>query len=334
MFERFFGTSKPIRNRIRKRPAGTYLLHRESLEGRTLLATVAVQVGAYHFSPSVLTIQLGDTVNWIWTNGGHSTTSVAGQAESWDSGVLSPPLNYPHTFTHLGTFNYDSSVSTDVSFTGQITVVPADSMLVSISLTPSSPNIGIGATQQFTATGTFADQSTQDLTSEVAWSSTSPTVATISSTGLATANAAGTSTITASLGNISNATVLTVSEPETPAPPTTPTPAPAPILESEPAIFAGKGHTRTLTGFMLNFSAALDASGADDVAHYQVVQAGKSKGKASVGVPVLSARYDPSNNSVSLLLHKFNAKKPGTLTITGLTGISGTPVATIVRVVK
>jgi hypothetical protein len=54
-----------------------------------------------------------------------------------------------------------------------------------------------------TATGTFSDGTTQDLTMDVTWSSGTPGVATISnvagSEGLATSVAIGTTTITATL---------------------------------------------------------------------------------------------------------------------------------------
>ena len=64
--------------------------------------------------------------------------------------------------------------------------------LVSIEVTPADPSIANGTTQQFTATGTYTDASTQDLTAAVTWSSSDEGVATISnaggSEGLATAS--------------------------------------------------------------------------------------------------------------------------------------------------
>ncbi len=82
--------------------------------------------------------------------------------------------------------------------------------LSSIAVTPGNPSIPKGTTQQFTATGTYSDGSTQNLTSTVAWSSSNTTVATINSTGLATAVGAGSTTIQASSGSISGSTTLTV----------------------------------------------------------------------------------------------------------------------------
>ncbi len=89
--------------------------------------------------------------------------------------------------------------------------------LQSITVTPASPSIPIGAAQQFTATGLFTDKSTENITSQVAWASATPSVATISATtGRASALAMGTSSITASLDGITGSTVLTVMTHTTP----------------------------------------------------------------------------------------------------------------------
>ena len=83
--------------------------------------------------------------------------------------------------------------------------------LVSIAVSPGNPELAEEVTGQFTATGTFADHSTQDITDLVNWASATPTVATISGTGLATAVVPGTSAITASVAGVTSpADTLTV----------------------------------------------------------------------------------------------------------------------------
>ncbi len=85
--------------------------------------------------------------------------------------------------------------------------------LVSIAIAPSEVTISSGGTQQFVATGTFSNNSTQVLQS-VIWSSSNTAVATISNDesnrGVALAVASGNSTITASAGSVSGSAVLTV----------------------------------------------------------------------------------------------------------------------------
>jgi len=52
-------------------------------------------------------IEAGDTVRWILDTGVHSSKSAAGQAESWDSTIMTVGgSTYDHTFTNVGTFNY------------------------------------------------------------------------------------------------------------------------------------------------------------------------------------------------------------------------------------
>jgi uncharacterized protein YjdB len=85
--------------------------------------------------------------------------------------------------------------------------------LFSIAVTPSDPSVAIGGTEQFTATGTYGNNSTANLTTQVQWSSGNTSVATIVSGqngGLATAVASGNSTITATLGTVSGSTNLNV----------------------------------------------------------------------------------------------------------------------------
>jgi trimeric autotransporter adhesin len=88
---------------------------------------------------------------------------------------------------------------------------PSATTLVAIQVTPSNPSVQLGGTQQFTATGTFGDSSSQNLTSSVTWTSSATNVASINSSGLATAAATGTTTITAAESGISGLTTLTIS---------------------------------------------------------------------------------------------------------------------------
>jgi hypothetical protein len=97
---------------------------------------------------------------------------------------------------------------------GSSATPPAPSLLsIAIAATPTT--VAVGATLQFTATGTYSDKSTQTLTGAATWSSSSSSVATISnssnSPGLATAAAAGSTSIVATKGTITSpAVTLTV----------------------------------------------------------------------------------------------------------------------------
>ena len=133
------------------------------------------------------------------------------------AGVNNPPLHALQNglsggngiYASAGTFPTSSYLSSnywvDVSYTPTSSVA-----LNSVTVTPANPTMQVGQTLQFTATGNYSDNSTQDITSQVTWSSTKPAAATINSSGLATAVAGGSLSIIATAGVLSGSTGLTV----------------------------------------------------------------------------------------------------------------------------
>ncbi len=87
--------------------------------------------------------------------------------------------------------------------------------LSSISLSPQNSTIAKGATQQFTAKGTYSDGSMHDITSQVTWTSLNQTIASMSTStvGLASGAAQGDATVKASVGAINDTTTLHVLNP-------------------------------------------------------------------------------------------------------------------------
>ncbi|MBU4143154.1 Ig-like domain-containing protein, partial [Patescibacteria group bacterium] len=73
-----------------------------------------------------------------------------------------------------------------------------------------NPSLPLGNTVQFTASGSYSDGTTLNITAQVTWSSSNTSVATVNNSGLATAMATGTATITATSGSISGNTTLTI----------------------------------------------------------------------------------------------------------------------------
>jgi hypothetical protein len=84
------------------------------------------------------------------------------------------------------------------------------SSLVSITVTPANASLDLGANLQFTATGTYSDNSTKDLTSAATWSSSNKAIATIVAEGLATSISVGSTVITATSGTISGNATMSV----------------------------------------------------------------------------------------------------------------------------
>lgn len=88
-------------------------------------------------------------------------------------------------------------------------------VLRTIVITPTHSVCATDTNWQFTATGTYSDRSTQDLTASVTWTSSDTNVATIDdlvNKGLATPVSVGQTTITAALGSISGTTTLAIKD--------------------------------------------------------------------------------------------------------------------------
>jgi hypothetical protein len=72
------------------------------------------------------------------------------------------------------------------------------------------PDFQIGETDQFKATAVYSDSSVKDVTASTAWSSTDTNIATVNSTGLVTAVAAGTVSILAAFSGRSASLMIRV----------------------------------------------------------------------------------------------------------------------------
>lgn len=90
---------------------------------------------------------------------------------------------------------------------------PAPISVASVTVSPTSPSVTVAGTAQFTATAKDSNGNAVNGAS-FTWSSSNTAIATISSTGLATGIAAGTTNITATAGGSTSTPVtLTVTVP-------------------------------------------------------------------------------------------------------------------------
>jgi uncharacterized protein YjdB len=115
------------------------------------------------------------------------------------------------TSVAAGTTTITAAMS-GVSASATLTVTSA--VLVAIDVTPSTLSLANGTSTSVTATGRFSDGSTQDMTDQVSWQSSSSSIATVSSSvpnnGLVAAMGVGSATITATLGSVSGTVSISV----------------------------------------------------------------------------------------------------------------------------
>ena len=140
------------------------------------------------------------------------TTSVTWSSTAQNVATISNTAGSNGLATSVGSGS--TTIQASLNDVNGSTTLMVSQTLVSIGVTPMNPTIVLGSTEQFTATGTYSDQSMQDLTNSVTWGSTSQGIATISnsagSNGLATSAGVGSTTISATIGSIAGTTKLTV----------------------------------------------------------------------------------------------------------------------------
>jgi plastocyanin len=77
------------------------------LASPSLAADFGVGVeSTFEFAPKTQTVAVGDTVTWNFNDGGHSTTSLPGQPDKWDSDVKDKGAVFQHTFSRPGKYQY------------------------------------------------------------------------------------------------------------------------------------------------------------------------------------------------------------------------------------
>jgi hypothetical protein len=91
-----------------------------------------------------------------------------------------------------------------------LTVGTSTKTLSSIAVTPSDPSVAVGSKEQFTATAKYSDGSTANVTSTAIWMAANTGVATITSGGLATGVATGSTQVTATLSGVTGSDAISV----------------------------------------------------------------------------------------------------------------------------
>jgi uncharacterized protein YjdB len=104
--------------------------------------------------------------------------------------------------------------ATYAGFSATATLTVTNAVMTSITVTPATTTLPIGAKLGFVATAGYSDGTTRDVTALASWTSSTTSVAQVSDAGTtrgqATALAAGTTTITATYSGLSGKATLTV----------------------------------------------------------------------------------------------------------------------------
>ncbi|MBA2423594.1 MAG: T9SS type A sorting domain-containing protein [Chitinophagales bacterium] len=123
--------------------------------------THTITVQNFFFSPTAITINLGDTIKWQWVNGDHTTTSltIPPGATPWDHDISNDPGNtsFKYKPNVLGTYNYKCTPHFSMNMQGSFTVACA---VASVSISASGPTTfcsgGMVSLSKSSSSGSFA----------------------------------------------------------------------------------------------------------------------------------------------------------------------------------
>jgi hypothetical protein len=188
----------------------SYLVTGKRNLARVSFVSGLVSIGV---TPDLSSVPLGVTQQFEAT-GTFSDTSTADLTSSvtWTSGNTAvATINVSSGLANVLMVGSTVITATSGAVSGSTTLTVTPAALQSIAITPNPITVGAGSTQQLTATGTYSDGTTQNVTTAVNWTSDTPPVATIGpSTGLATGVSVGSATITATIGSITATAPLSV----------------------------------------------------------------------------------------------------------------------------
>ncbi len=206
-------------------PAGTYPItvggavdnnYTISMVNGTLTVTAAptVTLSSLTVSPASKSLTTGQTQQLALTgNYSNGSTSNLTTVASWSSSSASVATVSSGLVSAVGAGSATVTATYGgLSTTAAITVTAVAPTLSSLAVNPASKSLTTGQTQQLALTGNYSNGSTSNLTTVASWSSSSASVATVSS-GLVSAVGAGSATVTATYGGLSTTAAITVTAP-------------------------------------------------------------------------------------------------------------------------
>lgn len=171
--------------------------------------TVQSAITQLAVTPTALSIDQNATAQLaaIGTYADGSTADVTASA-TWTSSA--PAIATVSAGTVTGVSAGTTTITATLGSFSASATVTVNPLLQSIAVAPSTATVVTGAKQAFTATGTYSDGSTRDLTNSVTWTASDTGLASIDASGVATGLNAGTVTIRGSLGAVSGSATLTI----------------------------------------------------------------------------------------------------------------------------
>ena len=191
----------------------------QGIQAISSLSVTGASMTAITISPEMGTIARGTTVQFEaeGTYSDDTTLDITDMVDWQSSDTVVGVVNTDGLATGVSAGEVEITARIEVdgdtmSATAALTIT--DTVIDSIRITPDNLTITEGASQQFNATGTFSDDTEQDITELATWFTTNNSVGTIinspNSRGLFVSLAPGAVIIEATFGGVRGETLLTV----------------------------------------------------------------------------------------------------------------------------
>ena len=182
-----------------------------TVQGTAMLTVTSPVLTSVAVTPANASIAAGETQQFTAT-GTYSDGSVQNltNAATWTSSgpaIASVSPSGAAVALAVGTATISATAG---SFTGTASLTVTPPVVIGLNVVPATLSMVLGSSRQLQAIATLSDGTTQDMTGTVAWSSTDPNIATVSSGGLASAAQVGSTTILAQSNGLTGSAQITV----------------------------------------------------------------------------------------------------------------------------
>ena len=181
----------------------------EGQSGSATITVAMVPVATVLVAPATASLRVGTTALFIATTEDAAGNVLSGRAITWSSDAPSVAAVSVDGLVSALSSGSATITATSEGKSGTSSVTVSVVPVASVSVTPGSVNLRVGGSAQLSATA--KDSANNVLSGRiVTWSSSAPSVATVSTNGLVSAVAAGSATVTATSEGKSGTAAITV----------------------------------------------------------------------------------------------------------------------------
>jgi len=190
----------------------------EGKSGTAAVSVTVVPVATVAVAPATSNLQVAGTVQLAATTKDAAGNVLSGRVVTWSTSNAGVATVSASGLVRAVAVGVATITATSEGKTGTAAITVTAVPVASVTVSPASTSLAIGATQQLAAVTKDAAGGT--LTGRVVtWASNNNAAATVNGSGLVTAVAAGSATITATSEGINGTASITVTTPPPPPPP-------------------------------------------------------------------------------------------------------------------